>query len=256
MYSKPEWSESHLPTLHAFIRSHPLGILTTAIPSPSYPLIQSTHLPWLLDTNQPNLDNQEKGKLRGHIARQNPQAKAIIDSLPADSSSTLPTEIMILFTSPVQHYVTPKFYTATKPATGKVAPTWNYAAVQVYGRVKVFHDSSDPETEAFLSTQLQDLAAFTEREMMGYTGEDGKEEAWRVDEAPEGYLRILKKNIVGLEVEIDRIEGKFKMSQERAIKDREGVIKGFEQMGTETATQMADMVKSRGELNDQKKSTR
>ena len=88
---------------------------------------------------------------------------------------------------------------------------------------------------------------------MGYTGEEGREEPWRLDEAPERYIAMLKKNIVGIRVEIERIDGKFKVSQERPVGDREGVVDGFRALGTPVAEEMAEMVRSRGELSDQKK---
>ena len=110
---------------------------------------------------------------------------------------------MVLFTSPVQHYVTPKFYTATKPATGKVAPTWNYAAVQVYGRLRVA--AGPPPLDP--------------QEGQRHTSETGS---------------------LPIEVEIDRIEGKFKVGTENGqafetigATDSEHYIKLLEQHGVE-----------------------
>lgn len=157
---------------------------------------------------------------------------------------------MILFTSPHHHYVTPKFYTETKPVTGKVAPTWNYSTVQVYGTATVYFDPDVKETGDFLDQQLRDLSDHCERDIMGFTGEEGREEPWRVDEAPEGYLRVLKRNIVGLSVEVERIEGKVKMSQERKRGDREGVIEGLGRLGTDTAREVARLVRVRGDMRD------
>ncbi|GAB1210168.1 hypothetical protein APSETT445_008958 [Aspergillus pseudonomiae] len=244
MYSQPVYAETETEALYDFIRVNPLGVLTTAIPSDLYPLLQSTHIPWILDPPNP-ANGTTKARLRGHIARQNPQSKAITASLTTSNSlsgSCLSQEVMILFTSPHHHYVTPKFYTETKPVTGKVAPTWNYSTVQVYGTAAVYFDPEEQATGAFLDAQLRDLSAHCEGQVMGFEGE----EAWRVDEAPEGYLRVLKRNIVGLSVEIDRIEGKVKMSQERKRGDREGVIKGFEALGTDTAKEVARLVRQKG----------
>ncbi|BAE58476.1 unnamed protein product [Aspergillus oryzae RIB40] len=252
MYNQPIYAETTPEILYQFIREHPLGILTTAIPSTHYPLLQSTHIPWILDP--PNqIHGSPKARLRAHIARQNPQSKAIIDSL-KDSNSTsgsqLSQEVMILFTSPHHHYVTPKFYTETKPVTGKVAPTWNYSTVQVYGTATVYFDPDVKETGEFLDKQLRDLSDHCESDIMGFTGEEGREEPWRVDEAPEGYLRVLKRNIVGLSVEVERIEGKVKMSQERKRGDREGVIEGLGRLGTDTAREVARLVRVRGDMRD------
>lgn len=257
MYLRPEYDEPDLPSLHAFIRSHPLAILTTGIPSAHHPFLQNSHVPWVLDTPDQTENESNKssslGILRGHIARQNPQTKAMIESLSRPSSpAELDSQILLLFNAPVAHYVTPKFYTETKPVSGRVAPTWNYAAVQVYGRARIYHDSSSPETDAFLSRQLRDLSRLTEEDIMGFTGENGREKPWTVDEAPERYIALLKKNIVGIRVEIERIDGKFKMSQERPVGDREGVIAGFKGLQTEVGDQMAELVAERGRLKDQK----
>lgn len=259
MHLRPEYAEPDLPALHAFIRSNPLGVLTTGLPSAHHPFLQNTHIPWVLDEPEPgnpgqgesNNNGRKHGVLRGHIARQNPQTKAMLENLSSDEP-VLPPQILLLFTSPVAHYVTPKYYTATKPVSGKVAPTWNYAAVQVYGRARVYHDAADPETDAFLSAQLRDLARLTEEGVMGFTGGD-KEEPWTVDEAPERYIALLKKNIVGIRVEIESIEGKFKMSQERPAGDRDGVVAGFRGLGTQVGDDMAELVSERGRLREQER---
>ncbi|GES63278.1 transcriptional regulator [Aspergillus terreus] len=254
MYTQPVHAEPSTEVLLEFIRQNPLGVLITGIPSSVHPFLQSTHIPFVLDVpdQHANSESPIKGSLRGHMARQNSQSKAMIDSL-AVSGSQLEQEVMVLFTDPHHHYVTPKFYTETKPLTGKVAPTWNYSAVQVYGKATVYYDSSREETSRYLAQQLHDLSQHCERNIMGYTGEPGKEAPWTVDEAPEGFLNVLKKNIIGIQVSIDRIQGKYKMSQERVKGDREGVIEGFKQLQTDTADHIAQMVKERGAIKDQAK---
>ena len=280
MHLRPGHAVHDLPTLHAFIRAHPLGIITTSLPSKNFPTLQCSHIPWVLDSETNSSSNGTEaanatdkspflGVLRGHIARANPQGKAMVEAATqshSDTSShtptssisagqTLPGEVLIVFTSPVDHYITPHFYTESKPATGKVAPTWNYAAVQVYGRVTIYHDSKDENTGAFLHRQLSDLAVLGEEGVMGYSGgeqgqagdEDGnggEKPAWKIADAPEGYIAILKKNIVGMCVEITRVEGRFKVSQERPVNDRGGVVEGLEKMQTPRAREMADFVKS------------
>ncbi|RDK42747.1 negative transcriptional regulator [Aspergillus phoenicis ATCC 13157] len=243
MYMKEIYTDSTPSTLHTFIQQNPLGVLTTAIPSSTHPLLQSTHIPWVLDIPPPSTaDNSNTVKLRGHIARANPQCSAILDSLTTQPESILPTEVLILFTSPYHSYITPHFYTTTKPLTGKVAPTWNYAAVQVYGRARIYNPRSEGElgeqASMFLDTQLRDLSAHCEGEIMGYTTT-----AWTVDEAPDAYINILKKNIIGIEVTVTRMDGKFKMSQERGEGDREGVLKGLDGMGGDVARGVAGMVR-------------
>jgi len=157
---------------------------------------------------------------------------------------------MILFTSPAQHYVTPKFYVETKPSTGKVVPTWNYAAAQVYGRAKIFFDSKSDETIAFLGKQINDLSNYAETEVMGFDGTEGKKGPWKVSDAPDSYVELLRKAIIGIEITINRLEGKFKMSQELAKGDREGVIKGFNELGSEVGVDIAHLVAERGALQD------
>jgi transcriptional regulator len=162
--------------------------------------------------------------------------------------SYLEDEVLVIFTKSTHHYVTPKFYTETKPANGKVVPTWNYAAAQVYGKARIYYENNE-ETSSFLGRAISDLTDHNERGAMGYTADS----QWRVSDAPEKYVELLKRNIIGIEIEVTKLEGKFKMSQEMGQGDREGVIKGFEALGTEVGDEVARVVKERGELKDQKK---
>ncbi|KAI0104103.1 transcriptional regulator PAI 2-type [Nemania sp. FL0031] len=122
MYLRGVHAESSIRVLRQLVRDHPLGVLTTAIRSKLAPFILSSHIPFLLDVEDENSE-EELGVLRGHIARQNPQSKVLIEAAQASSASTpnvLEEEVLVLFTAPAQHYVTPKFYKETKPTTGKV----------------------------------------------------------------------------------------------------------------------------------------
>ncbi|KAJ6588799.1 putative transcriptional regulator [Mycena capillaripes] len=246
MYLRAVHAESHIPTLRALVRDFPLGVLTTAISSPKFPLLQSSHIPFVLDVSDEN-SVTELGRLRGHLARANPQAKAMIEALQDSPTNVLQQEVLVLFTSPVQHYVTPKFYVETKPSTGKVVPTWNYAAVQAYGRATVFWDTKSDDTASFLNQQIDDLSKHAEADQMGFTGEGERPEAWSVKDAPESYTELLKKAIIGIEIEIDRLEGKFKMSQELAEGDRKGVIEGFQNLDSDVAGEVATLVRKRGD---------
>jgi transcriptional regulator len=252
MYLRAIHAEGSTKALLEFIKQNPLGILTTAISSPSYPFIQSSHIPWVLDEVSDDPEAPVKGKLRGHMARQNPQAKAIMENA-GKSPAQLTQDVMILFTGSAHHYVTPKFYTETKPSTAKVVPTWNYSAVQVYGKATVYFDSAAPETSSYLSQQIHDLSQLCETSQMGYTGQDGKPGPWTVSEAPEKYIDIMKKNIIGIEIAIESIGGKFKMSQESSKGDREGVINGFASLGSDVGDQMSSLVKERCEMMDASK---
>ena len=231
MYIRPVHAELDTAVLYPFVRAYPLGLITTAIKHATIPTLQTSHIPFILDTPPSG-----PARLRAHMARANPQAKAILDSL--NASDELDDEILVLFQAPVNHYVTPKFYTSTKPDTGKVVPTWNYAAVQVYGKMRVYHQGEDGA--AFLQQQIEELSEQNERAQ-------GYEHTWKVSDAPEKYVGILKKAIIGMSIEITRIEGRWKMSQELSEGDWQGTVNGFKALGTEAGTKMAEIIESRME---------
>ncbi|KAJ3903808.1 transcriptional regulator PAI 2-type [Lentinula edodes] len=276
MYLRPIHTSHSIPTLHSFIRENPLGIFTTALHAPPHAFIQASHIPWVLDVDVD--DPGDLGRLRGHIARAGPQAKAIIHTLnlsnsisnsisdpptppetPSPTPSLLESQPMILFTSPHQHYISPRFYTSTKPTTGKVVPTWNYAAVQVYGEARVYYhlddDAEGEETSTFLDAQVRDLTDQEEGKISLSLGEgsgsgegEGEREGerWKISDAPASYVNTLKKGIIGIEVRIQSIAGKYKMSQEMGSGDREGVVQGLGGLGEERAVKVAEMVKEWG----------
>ena len=251
MYLRAVHSTYHLPTLYNFIKDHVLGVLTTTCPLKGHPLIQASHIPWVLDQADAQEDDASirvangvpLGTLRGHLSRANPQAKALIQAACDTTTIDLDAkrvprgpielgEVMVLFTGPIQHYVTPKYYTATKPTTGKVVPTWNYEAVQVYGRITVYPSTTCDIADSFLSKAIEDISHNAELGN-GYDGLDGNQKEWLVDDAPKNYIGLLKKAIMGVSIEITSIGGKFKMSQELAAADRAGVIDGFSSSGNE-----------------------
>jgi transcriptional regulator len=248
MYLRAAHAETSIATLRRFIQENPLGILTTTIPSQTHHLIQSSHIPWVLDVKDPASED-ELPILRGHIARQNPQAKAIIENAtenpnphpqPTSTSHKLQQEVMVLFNGPSHHYVTPKFYVKTKPESGKVVPTWNYAAAQCYGVATVYFDSQAEATSAFLNKQIDDLSNMAETQVMGY------EKPWKVSDAPERYIDLLRKNIIGIEIEVTSLGGKFKMSQEMGAEDQQGVVEGMEALKTADGDYVAKHVMERG----------
>jgi transcriptional regulator len=258
MYIRPIHAELNIPTLQAFIRDNPLGLFTTAIKHATHATIQTTHIPWVLDSDDSiDWDKQSVdgagppkgslGVLRGHIARANPQTKVIVD--PSSHTQTqgeaegseLEDEVLILFNAPAHSYVSPRYYKSTKPDTGKVVPTWNYSAVQVYGRARIHH--SGPSASSFLQKQVNDLTNANEPKSGGN---------WKVSDAPERYVDLLKKGIVGIEITIERIEGRFKMSQEMSGGDWEGVRDGFKDMGGELGEEMSARVAEEGEKRDKR----
>ncbi|KAF9487294.1 hypothetical protein BDN71DRAFT_1485348 [Pleurotus eryngii] len=186
--------------------------------------LRASYIPFVLDVDDEESDT-EMGRLRGHLARQSPHSKAMIEELSSDleKHNVLEHDVLIIFTAQ-HHYVTPQFYTETKPSTGKVVPMWNYAAAQVYGRARIYFDSTSEETSEFLGQQIADLTRHAETSVMGYR-----------------YIDILKKNIIGIEIEVVRLEGKFKMSQEMGKGDREGVISGFHGLQNDIGKQIGDI---------------
>ena len=234
MYLRVVHSEHDVPTLQKFVQDHPLGLFTTALPHAEYSTIQTSHIPMILDKSS------GQGILRGHMARANPQCKAILDRLRPTDSQHLDEEVLVLFNSPFHSYVTPRFYTETKPASGKVVPTWDYAAVQVYGKLKAYH-ANDEETSEFLQSQMEALTSWGESQ---YPPANGG--AWKVSDAPDKYIAWHKKGVIGFEIEITRIEGKFKMSQENPEGDWKGVVDGFAGLQTVNGTHMSQMVENRG----------
>lgn len=251
MYLRAAHADMNIPRLRQFLKDNPLGMLITGLASPNFPNLQCSHIPWILDIED-EASETELGKLRGHMARQNPHSKALIEAVDAKrgTGSVLEQEVLIMFNGPAHSYVTPKFYTETKPATGKVVPTWNYSAVQAYGKVRVLHDRHDPETGSYLQRAIEDLSKQSEASM-GFTGLEGSKKAWAVSDAPTSYVDLLKKNIIGIEIEVTRLEGKWKMSQELADSDRQGVVEGFAALRTDGGDHMSKTVEERGVLKNQ-----
>lgn len=274
MYLRAAHAETRLKPLIEAIQNNPLGLLTTAIGSTSFPLIQHTYIPWVLEPPE-NLDALELSgqadaapvggvktpvqglrgcRLRGHMARANPHSKQLIEAS-GSGNDCLSTEVTINFAPNGQHYITPKFYVHTKPETGKVVPTWNYVAVEVRGTARIFHDKT-PETSQYLHTLLEDLTRQSEGSLgydttpkarLAVNGEamsNKKGPAWEMRDAPEPYLEMKKKGIIGIQIEVDSIVGKWKMSQELASQDRRGVENGLKDLNTTMSTSVAAIVEA------------
>jgi transcriptional regulator len=157
---------------------------------------------------------------RCHLARANPQWRELAAI----------EECLVVFQGP-QDYVTPSWY-ETKRDTGKVVPTWNYATVHAWGRPRVIDD------EAWLRQQIHDLT---------HSQESVRAEPWHVDDAPPDFVSAQLKGIIGVEIPIARIEGKWKMSQNRPEVDRIGVVEGYREQGDASAA-IATLVAQRGGL--------
>jgi transcriptional regulator len=210
MYQPPHFREDRLEVQHALIGAHPLGLLIT---NGDAGLIANP-LPFALDASASSL-----GTLRAHLSRANRQWK---DFDPAQ-------EALVVFQG-VETYITPSWY-ETKREHGKVVPTWNYAIVQAYGRMRVM---DDPDW------LLRQITAMTDAQ------ESSRAQPWSVADAPSDFLAGQLKGIVGIEIEITRIEGKWKVSQNRSEADRRGVAQGLRETDAEAARHMAELVDTRG----------
>ena len=211
MYQPTHFREDRLEVQHALIHAHPLGLLVTQTAGN----LDANQVPFLLDAAASPL-----GTLRAHVARANPVWRDLEPS----------REVMVVFQG-VDSYVTPSWY-ASKREHGKVVPTWNYAIVQAWGRPRTIEDA------AWLGAQIR---ALTTRH------EAARAEPWAVDDAPAPFVATQIKAIVGIEIEITRIEGKWKASQNRPPADREGVVAGLEREGDERSAAMAEMVRERSQ---------
>jgi transcriptional regulator len=207
MYMPAHFKEQNLEILRTLITEHPLATLVTLGTDGLF----ASHVPLEFDPEPAPF-----GTLRGHLARGNPQWR----------DAKLETEALTIFHGP-EAYVSPSWY-ATKRETGKVVPTWNYAVVHARGPL-VVHD--DP---AWLGRLVRRLT-------------DGQERRfalpWKVEDAPADFIDRQLKAIVGIEIRLTRLEGKWKMSQNRPATDREGVVGGLEKLGDEESRAVAGLIR-------------
>ncbi|MER8460661.1 FMN-binding negative transcriptional regulator [Mesorhizobium sp. M1300] len=220
MYQPPHFQETRQDVLHGLIRAHPLGLLVSN--GAEGPVANA--IPFLLDA--PSLLNEEvppNGRLRAHLARANPQWRLLADN---------PLSPVLVVFQGADAYVRPSWY-ETKRETGKVVPTWNYAIVQVRGIVTVVEDQD------WLAEQISDLTM---------SQEGNRATPWAVTDAPPPFIQSQIKGIVGLEIAITEINGKWKVSQNRPAADRIGVAEGLESEAASSAD-MVRLVRSYGGLD-------
>jgi transcriptional regulator len=190
MYTPPAFRIDDLAEIHQAMRAARSATLVTATQEG----LVGTPLPTFLDAAE-----GAYGTLYAHVARANPQWKLA----PA-------SEALAIFSGP-QAYVTPSWY-ATKRETGRVVPTWNYVAVHAYGPVEFFDDA---DRLLDVVTRLTDLH------------EQVRPDRWAVTDAPADFVKAQLRGIVGVRMPITRLDGKRKMSQNRNVTDRAGVVEGL-----------------------------
>jgi transcriptional regulator len=207
MYDVAAFRESRVDVMHALIKAHPLATLVTH----SADGLEANHIPLLVDA-QPT----PYGTLLGHVARANP--------LWQKAGTT--GDVLAVFQG-AQGYITPSWY-ASKAQHGKVVPTWNYVTVHAHGPL-VVHD--DAEWLRALVTRLTD------------SQEARRDAPWQVTDAPTDYVGAMLKAIVGIEVPIRRLQGKWKMSQNRLPQDRNGVMDNLAAQGDAASMVMLEAIR-------------
>ena len=208
MYVQDLFAEHRQAELFALIAQHPLGAVVTTRSSG----VEVDHLPC---STHPEIGAQ--GTIRCHVARGNPLWRALIEN----------NSVMIVFQGP-NAYISPTWMPGRK-RHGKVAPSWNYAVVHAYGSARVIEDA------AWLRKHLRDLSAPQEAH---------RSDRWSLDEAPEEFVAQLLNYIVGIEITVERLVGKWFVGQQRSPSDREGVMSGLLQESTEAATAIAAMMRA------------
>ena len=210
MYLPPHFSATDPESLHQLILAHPLGALITH----GEQGLDANHLPFEFDSEE-----GEHGVLRAHVARNNSLWQEVKDG----------DEVLVIFRA-ADGYISPNWYPG-KQAHHKQVPTWNYSVVHAHGHIRVHNDAR------FVRRLLANL---TRRH------EAGEPVPWKMADAPREYIEAMVQAVVGIEIEVVRLVGKFKLSQNKDEGDRQGAIHALQAKGlTELADDMASPPSSR-----------
>lgn len=203
MYVPRHFEETDPTILQALIAAHPLGTWVTHTDGE----LNANHIPFMLDPHRGEL-----GTLVAHVARANP----------VWSSLSAGVESLVIFQGG-DAYISPSFY-ASKQVSGKVVPTWNYAVVHARGVARVVDDP------AWLLRQLTSLTDIHE---------SGMAAPWKVSDAPAGFVEGLLAAIVGIEIPLTALTGKWKVSQNRSVPDQLGIVAGLRNQNDTSSHDMA-----------------
>jgi len=206
MYLPRHFEETRPEVLHDLIAAAPLATLVTMGSSG----IEANHVPLLLDPSA-----GESGTLRGHLARANGSWRDLSPGV----------ETLAIFQG-ADGYISPNWY-PTKAEHGKAVPTWNYCVVHAYGELKVIDDAD------WLRGLVTELTQKHESDFA---------QPWSVSDAPAEYIDSMLKAIVGIELRITRLVGKWKMSQNQSAQNRAGVLTGLGNMKTPAAAELATVI--------------
>jgi transcriptional regulator len=207
MYIPPAFDEDDPERLRDFIRRYPLGTLVTATANG----LDANHIPLLIATT-----GDAGARLHGHIARANPLWRNVVPNAQA----------LVIFHGP-DSFISPSWY-PSKRENARVVPTWNYAVVHAHGPLRFIDDS------AWVRAHVEALT---------HEHEANRDTPWAVTDAPAEFVDKLVGAVVGLEISITRWYGKWKVSQNRSVTDRLGVIEGLEHQASESSIAMAALVK-------------
>ncbi len=213
MYIPKHFEETRIDVLHALIDTYPLATLITH----SGRGLNANHIP--MHRTQALTPY---GTLSAHVARGNDLLEDLAEN----------PDVLVVFQGP-NAYISPSWY-ATKEETGRVVPTWNYATVHAKGRARAIDDP------AWLRAQI---AALTDRNEASFAV------PWSVDDAPSDYIDGLVGAIVGVEIEIESLQGKWKVSQNQSAANAAGVLAGLRAGNLPDAQAMADLVAERGKVD-------
>lgn len=197
MYLPAHFAETRLDALHDLIAKHPLGALFACGPNG----LDANHLPFELDAA-----TAEHGVLRAHVARNNPLWQELADG----------ADVLVVFQAE-QGYISPNWY-PSKHETHQQVPTWNYRVVHVHGRVRIRDDERFVRGLVARLTRMHEAGTQQER-------------PWKMTDSESAYIDRMLQAIVGIEVEVTRMVGKFKLSQNKEARDRLGAAGSLQAMG-------------------------
>ncbi|MFI5443716.1 FMN-binding negative transcriptional regulator [Polaromonas sp. UC242_47] len=208
MYISKHHQLNDYEAVMSLMESHPLGAWVCH----SRDGLIANHVPFFLDRTR-----GQHGTLMGHVARANGVWRQLFPDTPS----------VVMFQG-AQSYITPGWYPG-KAEHGKVVPTWNYVVAHAHGTARVIED---PDWMLDMLHRLTD------------TNESRHAMPWRVGDAPSGYIEKLMRGIVGIEISIDRLEGKLKASQDEDLQDRHGTVRGLQSNHSEQPSALAALVLS------------
>lgn len=206
MYVPKHFDESRVEVMHELMRDCPLATLVTTTSNG----LTANHIPLILSENP-----VPYGTLQGHVARANPIWREHLSEI----------ETLAIFHGS-DAYITPGWY-ATKRETGKVVPTWDYAVVHAHGTLRIVDDAQ------WLRSQIEKLTAHHESEYS---------EQWKLTDAPADYIEKLISAVVGIEIVITKLEGKWKVSQNQPERNKESVADGLRERNKPKDASIAKLI--------------